>query len=103
MTSAEYAKRIKGVVGLKHTPLGVIERECGVATGYLSRIIKNNGKMSFDLAQKLAEQTGYTFIDILTRDIPHEEQMFKVRQELRQLEERAKGLKKLLEEEGSGE
>lgn len=100
MTSQEYAKRIKAIVELKHTPLGEIERKCGVTAGYLSRIIKNNGKMPFELAQMLAEQTGYSFVDVLTRDIPKEVEMWKVKRELAELEERAKGLKKMLEEEG---
>ena len=100
MTSSEYAARIRAIIKLGHTPIGVIEEECGVAKGYLSRLIlnKHGHNISFELAQKFAEATGYSFIDVLTRDIPKEHEMFEVRKELREIEERAKGLRKLLEE-----
>jgi len=96
--SKEYAKRILAILKLKHIRIGDVEHDCGVAKGYLSRVIANDSKMTLDLAQKLAEQTGYTFIDILTRDIPKEWEMFEVKKKLRELEERAKGLRKLLNE-----
>ena len=100
MTSQEYTDRIRKIIKLKNLSIGEIEQKCGVAKGYLSRVKANDTGISLELAQMLAEQTGYSFVDVLTRDIPKELEMWKAKRELAELEERAKGLKKLLEEEG---
>lgn len=98
ITSVEFVTRVRAILKLNGKSLGEAEKECGVAPGYMSRVIARKGDMSFEVAQKLAETTGYSFIDIFTRDIAKEAEIIKYRKELAELEERVQKIKELLGE-----
>lgn len=55
-------------VGKAQGRLGLIERQAGVTTGYLSRCVNSQAKISFLTALKLAETTGESVMDLCTQD-----------------------------------
>ena len=98
MTEQEYAKRIRDILKFEGKMIGDAERKAGLHTGYLSRVIKGNGRLTFDAADVLAKAAGYPMAAILTHDIIGEYEKKQIRNELSALKKREEELRRRLEE-----
>lgn len=98
MTEQEYAKKIRGILKLEGKMIGDAERKAGLPTGYLSRVIKGNGRLTFNAADVLAKAAGYPMAAILTHDIIGDYEKKQIRSELAALKKREAELERRLEE-----
>lgn len=100
MTEVEYAKRIVGIAKLQGQQIGEVERAAGMHTGYLSRVISGKGRISFNTAQRLADEIGYSLPAVITRDIVKEAKEAEIRKMIGEYQSLIDKLKTELGSEG---
>ena len=68
----KFAKNIREIAKSKKLKIGEIEKNVGVAVGYLSRLDTNNHQMRIDIALKFCEAVGMGFEEVMNYEPEYE-------------------------------
>lgn len=83
--SARFAMNVLYLAGKKRQ-IGETERQAGVSTGYLSRVVNTNASISLNVAYRIAKSLGMNIHDLIEMNIKASE----IKERIASLEEELK-------------
>ena len=96
----EFTKRIinniYAICKYNSIQIGEVERNAGVATGYLSRLKHSDNSLTFKVAANMAKYIDYSLIDLMTNNYGVELYNNTIRNQIEELKAKQEELEKLL-------